>query len=451
MTETNKKEIKRYCFRIILFIGIFLILFIVMSWLFSNHPDYRTYQMIGGFYEEPENSLDGVYIGSSNCYTFWNPLVAWNNYGLTIYPYASASQPFYATEHIIREARKTQPDALYIVNLNAVDANDLRSRNIHYLINYMPESEIKSEIIDHLSDMIGYSKFERLEFRFPWIIFRENWLNYIRKGFFPELEGLKGTYKSGSYLKTSIDISDLYLLTDAVADIPVEIEDSVNSLLDYCDEEKLEVLFVSVPRAEKSETALERINTVTNMIQSRGYDVLYLTDNVEDIGIDLSQDYYDNKHTNIHGSIKFTNYLSEYLTENYDMEDHRGDDFYSSWNSAWNIYAEGISPGILDIELDTAHRDYSLSLPQHLHAKSDGSEIAVTWNPVEEADGYTVYRKAGYYSPWEEVSGLQTQTSYSDSNCSDEIEYYYTVVPVRVIDGENHYGNFSYSGISITR
>ena len=97
------KPKKRYSLRVVLFITIFLILFITLLWLFSNHPDHRIYQMIGGFYEEPEDSLDGVYIGSSNCYAFWNHLVAWENYGIAVYPYASGSQPFYAAEYLIRD------------------------------------------------------------------------------------------------------------------------------------------------------------------------------------------------------------------------------------------------------------------------------------------------------------------------------------------------------------
>ena len=73
------------------------------------------YHLIAGFYEEPEESLDAVYIGSSNCFVFWNPLFAWEEYGICVYPFASSAQPFYAAEYLIKECRKTQPDAVYII------------------------------------------------------------------------------------------------------------------------------------------------------------------------------------------------------------------------------------------------------------------------------------------------------------------------------------------------
>lgn len=451
MTEMKKTESKRYCLRIIAFIGIFLILFTAMMWLFSCHPDQYTYQLIGGFYEEPENSLDGVYIGSSNCFSFWNPLVAWNNYGLNIYPYASGSQPFYATEYIIREARKTQPDALYIANLNNVEADDLSVSGIHYLVNYMPETEIKKELIQYLGGLIGYSPIDNLEFRFPWIRNREHWTKYLKNGFFPELNGVKGAAKHDEYLKVCTNITDHYILSDATADIPDELIESIDSLLDYCDAENVNILFVSVPRAELSLNALARINTVADLIRARGYEVLYLTDKAEEVGLDLSQDYADNRHANVHGSIKFTNYLSEYLLENYDLKNKHGNASYSSWDDAWKIYIDDLAANILNVELDASHRDYSLAAPQDLTAEADEKGIMIQWNPVEGADGYCVYRKIGSSGAWSFVSDVQMQTSWLDDDCYSGIRYYYTVVPVRNIDGDHFFGNFPYRGIGVSR
>ena len=52
--------------------AIFAVLFGLMARTLRYFPDYRNYQTIGGFYHESENSLDAVYLGSSNCYAFWN-------------------------------------------------------------------------------------------------------------------------------------------------------------------------------------------------------------------------------------------------------------------------------------------------------------------------------------------------------------------------------------------
>ena len=116
----TRRQVKRSILKIVAFIGIFIILYAAMTAVFSNHPDFRIAQSIRAFYDEPADSLQGVYIGTSTCYAFWNALMAWKNHGLTVFPYTCAGMPLYATEYVIREVRKTQPDALFIVNINSV-------------------------------------------------------------------------------------------------------------------------------------------------------------------------------------------------------------------------------------------------------------------------------------------------------------------------------------------
>ena len=99
---------------------------------------------MSGIYEEPENSLDAVYIGSSNCYAFWNPNIAWEEYGIAVYPYCCSTQPLLATEYLIKEARKTQPNAVYIVNINTL-GDAVSDVVIHRLLDFMPLSKNKLE------------------------------------------------------------------------------------------------------------------------------------------------------------------------------------------------------------------------------------------------------------------------------------------------------------------
>lgn len=452
ITKAEGEKKNRIGLKIVVFLAIFLALFAAMLSLFYRHPDINTFHRVKGFYAEEENRLDAVYVGSSNCYAFWNPLVAWNNYGIAVYPFATSAQPFYATEHVIREARKTQPDALYIVNLNSVEADDLNASAIHYLVNYLPESENKEEMLDYLCDLLEYSEIDRLEFDFPWIRTRDFWLDYLKDGFFPELDGLKGANTHKKYLKTSFDVSDAYRISGERAEIPDALMQNLDQLLDYCDAEGVRILFITVPRPEENAEALGRINTVRDRILMRGYPVLYLTDDAEAIGMDLTQDYYDAKHTNIHGSIKFTNFLSEYLIANYGFADKRGDAAYADWNAAWETYAAGIAPGVLDVELNKNLRSCVLEAPQNLRAEAqpDG-HVMIRWDAVDGADSYLLYRKDGYAKPWQRISGLLDGNEYMDVNASGDVKYYYTVVPVHSMNEQNHYGHFSYKGVNIQK
>ncbi|MBQ6372963.1 MAG: hypothetical protein IJJ45_00575 [Clostridia bacterium] len=405
-------------------------------------PDYRNYQTIGGFYHESENSLDAVYLGSSNCYTFWNAPAAWNRYGLTVYPYASASQPFCATEYLIRETRKTQPDALFIVNVNGVEADDLDATSIHYLVSFMPDSELKSELTEYLADLLDYSEIDKLEFKFPWLRNRELWLHRLLNGPLPTLNGLKGapTYERHLDSSMAMDISDRHIY-ESRAGIPQALTNAVTGLLDYCSREGIRVLFVVVPRKEDSETTQGRINTVCDMIRGRGYPVLDMAGLEDEIGLDLTQDYYNGFHTNIHGSIKFTGYLCRYLISHYGMKDKRGRDGYESWDTAWERYSGIAAPWTLDIEWDTAHRDHTLIKPESITAAKDGS---VWWDAVTGAEGYAIYRKTGEAGAWERLGDVEG-TDYEDTMPPEGARY--TVVPWRERNGEICYGDFDYAGV----
>ena len=441
---------KKSILKIIAFIGIFLILYAAMTAVFSNHPDFRIAQSIRAFYDEPEGSLQAVYIGTSTCYAFWNALVAWKNYGVTVFPYTCASMPIYAIEYVIREARKTQPDALFIVNINTVAYDFMDISYIHHVLNYMPESELKKELRDHLCDLMGLSRYERLELYLPWIRMRQYWTEYLDEGIIPRPDGLKGASHYENFLSKSLDLSRRYKKSQSRTPISDRQTECLEHLMDYCDAEGVKVLFVAVPRNEKTASLLGRINTACDLIRARGYDVLYLLDQVKAIPLDLSQDFYDPTHTNIHGAVKFTNYLSAYLVEHYGLEDKRGDPAYESWDRGLARYTEIVAPYVLDFELDAGCRDFALAEPRGAKAAPAGADGAeITWKPVKGAEVYCVYRKTGAKGTWERVAALE-DCAFKDSGLKGGVEYRYTVVPARR-SGENLlYGNFSTFGLSVT-
>ncbi|MDD6581027.1 MAG: hypothetical protein PUE89_09005, partial [Lachnospiraceae bacterium] len=52
----------------------------------------------------------------------------------------------------------------------------------------------------------------------------------------------------------------------------------------------------------------------------------------DELSIDFSTDMAEKVHLNFSGTKKLTEYLGNYIVNNYDIPDHRGDAKYSSWD-----------------------------------------------------------------------------------------------------------------------
>lgn len=403
------------------------------------------YNLIAGFYEEPEETLDAVYIGSSNCFVFWNSLFAWEEYGICVYPYASSSQPFYAAQYLIKECRKTQPDAVYIININTMVNDVIAYKDMHWLLDYMPFSLNKIAMTDYLCDVGELDLEDRLEYYFHIIRYHDRWEGLVPADFERAELWRKGASLYNPYLSKQENIAQAYLTTPETTILSEKLNACIESLLDYCEKEDLQVLFVTVPQARESLEEVKMYNTFNQMAQERGFATLDLLHNAQALNLDLTQDFYNEEHTNIHGSLKFTHYLSRYLIEHFGLKDKRNDESYSHWQKAFTRYYRTTSLYTLPFELDPHSRSYDLPSPDGLNAAANKGQVKVSWQDVARADGYAIFRKAPGVA-WTQIS-VTGETSYTDTTCKAGTEYTYIVVPYITNEGQTLYGNFLTAGV----
>lgn len=442
----NFKNFIKICIKVMAFAVIFAVLLSNLNVVLSYGMDRMSYDALRGFYEEEENSLDAVYVGSSNCLAYWNPLLAWEEYGITVYSFASNAQPLGTAQFMIEEARKTQPDAKFVVNINTLSEVD-DPLGLYRIYDYTPFSWNKVKSINHTCDLYGFGLSKKLEYYFPVIAFHDRWKNLYPADFDLEPKGFNGSISSDSYLNRTTNISSNYVISNEKAELSPMLDTALNELLDYCDEEKLDITFVTVPQAKGD--MIGKYNTINERVANRGYTVLDLMDKAEEVGIDTTKDYYNSKHTNIHGSIKYTHYLSEYLIDTYGFEDKRGNDEYNSWDDALARYMPKIKKAILDIELEADYSGFALDEPEKLTAVAKSEGITLSWETVEGAQGYAVYEKQGAKGKWKKLGETQF-LSYFDKNFADKTDYGYRVVAFEEKDGEKVYGDFSYEGVWVT-
>lgn len=259
-------------------------------------------------------------------------------------------------------------------------------------------------------------------------------------------------------MRTSTDVSSSYRTTERIGTLSEITLDAMESLLEYCNAEQVNVLFIAIPNAQTDEYKLAQINTIKEALQARGYPVLDMRSAVEEIGLDWTKDYYNEAHTNIHGVVKVTDYIARYLVENYGFKDKRGDPVYSSWDEAYSKYTvEYALVNTLDVEWEGELRDNTLDAPKLSKVTVDGTSLTVSWDKVSGAEGYRIYRKLRAEDDSEESETLDWQAmdtvaadvlSYKDKGREVGRTYYYTVIAYREKDGVRYWGDYDFAGVS---
>lgn len=342
-------------------VGLTFLLVCIFSVLFLSYmfrPVSNSRKNICGFYAEEKNSLDMVYIGGSACYRFWQPLQAWNEYGFTSYNLATDAIQPQVLKYLIREVQKTQTPELYVIDLRPFQYGDLIdwsfeklnmeavapfrnvSDNMKYSANrfWMINSGAPSEEAKWTYHF-DFAKYHSL---IASIVMEENW-RYA--------DNEEALYNKGYWVSDvigTIERTDVSSITEQQP-LTSDIDGLFRDLLNFCKENNLQVLFVVHPYQIEEEDQ-RKYNYMKKTIHEYGFGYLNVNDYFEEAGFDVNRDFYDGNHTNLLGANKYTDFLAEYMKDNYEFPEHRDDIKYHEWDicfEQWNQEMEVIYQGMV--------------------------------------------------------------------------------------------------------
>ena len=111
------KALKHFIFAA-LFLAVFSLIFIRVSEILEHKSLAEPWNMtlkVEGFYNEPKNSMDLLFFGSSHMYCSIDPVMLQEETGLTSYVFATQQQPLWITCHYMKEALKYQrPEKIFL-------------------------------------------------------------------------------------------------------------------------------------------------------------------------------------------------------------------------------------------------------------------------------------------------------------------------------------------------
>ena len=335
----EKKNILKWVTLTFIFI-IVLFLFLKIT-IYIMKPSSVDLNNIAGFYGEKEKSLDMVYIGGSAAFVYWEPLRAYEKEGIASYNYAANTIQPELYKMMIKEILERQEPEVILIDARAFQyrEKDQPPTEVAYrnVLTGMPLSINKIEFIHN--NVNKYLNQDTTSYYFDIIKYhrdtkKQNIHSQIKMAF----NCYENPYKGFEFIPKVCKLDMVERESEIKTPIDKETEKILIDLLEFMNTTNCKYLFIVSPYQEQKEHK-ENFNYVADIVESYGYNFLNSNDFYKEMNLDFDKDLYNNNHVNILGADKYTDFLSEYLLENYNLPNRKEDSNYKEWNKLleeWN-------------------------------------------------------------------------------------------------------------------
>jgi hypothetical protein len=254
----------------------------------------------GSYLQEPKNSIDVMFFGSSLAYCNIMPAIITQNTGISAYMLAGPEQTLPMTYFTVREAFETQSPGLVFVEVTGI-----------YFPRHTPFGAINIEYMPW-----SVNRVEAALKTMP----RRNWLNLVLP-----FHDRWDTMNPMNAVKYTVDPHRGYTSLNSVTEVshsqrPVTFNQSVydenieylNKIARFCESRESTVVFFIAPSYWPwQDYYLKKMSEDISNIE--GSIFIDFNGRFDELGIDAKTDFFDILHLNRSGARKFSNYLSEYI------------------------------------------------------------------------------------------------------------------------------------------
>lgn len=294
----------------VVFLSLFLMLFSFCDRILCRKETegwWNVTAKIDGFYNSPKNEYDVIFFGSSNAYCSFNPLVIWKETGIKSYVFATQQQPLWATYYYMKDAFKRQSPDLAVLDVLMASKNDeYYDDGVNYTFcDNMPFSTDKIRLA-----YASAPKGRRLGLVMRFLKYHSRW-NELKREDFEYRKGDMSDYSKGFYVLTSKCNNAKHTDFKAVKDsLPLSEKNKeyLEKIIALCKENDVELMLVKTP-SNSTEEETRYYNAVSELAAANGLDFTDYNMYYDEIGLDLSTDFFDERHLNIYGAEKFTKYF----------------------------------------------------------------------------------------------------------------------------------------------
>lgn len=332
---------KKQAVRTIAFILAFFVMVFVLCDVFEQKNVYPHGRRLYTYRTLHEDTVDAVIFGTSGIDWYWVSSQAYEDYGMTVYPYSTPAMPAFLYKEAIQDALLYQSPKLLIIDIRPFTQSNVKTTTIdpraRRLLDAMSpfsparlKAGFKTMEIMHRVNPEKYDRFD-LSYLFSFIKYKKTWMEddfSFEDAIIPAEHEYLGTYENPVSSISTKNVKAKGYNADFRYDLDPIAQESLYDLIEFVRKEKLEVLFLDTPQVS-TEKEMGRSNIIYEILRENDMPYVHYysteTETGFTIDFDMKTEFYNPSHVNFYGAKKFTKAFSEYLDKNYDFEDHRSD------------------------------------------------------------------------------------------------------------------------------
>lgn len=283
------------------------------------------------YIQQNDGAVDVLFLGSSKVGINLSCDTLWREQGVSSFAMWGHTQPIWNSYYYLKEALKHGRPKVIVLDVtttvySVIYRNDAiqyaNTKGLEMSKDKLEEIQVSSPQENWMDLLLGfplyharYSDLAEMDFAwYPWS--KQDAVD-------------KGSILLHSYgmLTSDLDVGDI----DEVARIPEKCEKYLIKILEQCKEENIPLVLMASDATTRADTQ-PYFNAIAEIAEA--WDVPFLNFNLldEETGVTPEDFSLDNIHVNTNGSRKISSYLGNYLKEHYNLKDHRGDPYYSTWD-----------------------------------------------------------------------------------------------------------------------
>ena len=323
---------ERSTYRNLLKTVLFTLLVIIMLLGILHVVNYKSTGGGGGFqrfYQKKSNSIDVMFFGSSHAHCTIDHGYLWDEYGMAGYTLSAGGQRLDSTYYFIKEALRTQTPRVIVVEMLGATGNEIQNTDTDVYRNAlsMRWSDNSVEYMNYLADSMQMDKTGREELFTKIPIVHSRYRELEQSDFvdrIPFMVGYRGSYERAPIERPDV-AGDKEILSLTEEKIPI-----LQNIIDEAKAKGVEVVFFASP-FRLSQEQQEQFNAVEEFAAAQNIPFINYNKLYDEIDLDFERDFRDSEHVNNYGAVKVTRHLAEFLKENYEIPDRRGEADYQLW------------------------------------------------------------------------------------------------------------------------